>query len=93
MQALRTGVWQDGIRATFRGEKLVKYAEKFLELAEGGLERRGIKNKDGTKDERMHLARLRELVTHGECPADRLLASMKGDPKREILERADLTPA
>ncbi len=88
----RSHVWEQGIRGPFRGGTLVKIAERVLEIAEGGLERRGIKTKDGKNDERVHLARLRELVTHGECPADRLLSQIKGDPRKEILERADLTP-
>ena len=64
-----------------------------VELAEAGLERRAFMNKDGTKDERMHLARLHDLVSHGECPADRLLAGLTGDPRAEIMARADLRPA
>jgi glutamate--cysteine ligase len=92
VQAVRAQVWRDGIRATFRGQPLQKLARQVLDIAEGGLERRAFKTKDGKKDERVHLVRLRELVTRGECPADRLLASMTGDPKHDILERTDLTP-
>jgi glutamate--cysteine ligase len=92
VSAIRAHVWRDGVRATFRGAPLHELAARLLEIAEAGLARRGHKTADGKKDERVHLARLRELVTRGECPADRLLASMKGDPKKEILERADLNP-
>ncbi len=93
ISALRPAIWRDGLHAEFRGAKLAKVAERVMDLAEGGLERRGFKNKDGTKDERMHLARLRDLVAHGECPADRLLAGLTGDPRAEIMSRADLRPA
>jgi glutamate--cysteine ligase len=92
VSAVRPGVWKDGLRATFRGQPLAKVAERVLEIAEGGLERRAFMTKDGTKDERVHLARLRELVKRGQCPADWLLESMTGDPKSEILEHTDLTP-
>ncbi len=93
VNASRPAVWKDGLRATFRGQTLAKLAERTVEIAEGGLERRGFKNKDGTRDERIHLARLKDLVSHGECPADRLLAGLKGDPRAEIMTRADLSPA
>jgi glutamate--cysteine ligase len=92
VSASRPGIWKDGLRATFRGQKLATLAEKVVEIAEGGLERRGFKNKDG-KDERIHLARLKDLVSHGETPADRLLAGLTGEPKAEIMSRADLSPA
>jgi glutamate--cysteine ligase len=90
---LRTRVWRDGLRATFRGAPLAKLARRVVEIAEAGLERRAYKTKDGARDERVHLARVHELLAHDACPADWLLAALPGDPMREILEHADLSPA
>ncbi len=70
--ASRTGIWEQGIRAPFRGSTLLPTAEKVITIAEGGLERRAFTRTDG-KDERVHLARLRDLVQRGQTPADRLL--------------------
>jgi glutamate--cysteine ligase len=72
VSATRPGIWEKGIRASFRGSSLQGVAERVLEIAEGGLERRAFKRPDG-KDERIHLARLRDLVAKGQSPADRLL--------------------
>ncbi len=92
--ALRTQVWQKGVRAEFRGKPLAALAERVIEIAEGGLERRGHKREDG-RDERTHLRRLRELITHGMSPADRLLEGMERvtDFRKEVMKRADLAPA
>jgi glutamate--cysteine ligase len=92
IQELRTRIWKDGVRTEFRGVPLTKLAERLLEISEGGLARRGITTREGN-DERVHLKRLKELVARGQSPADRLLSQLKGDPKKEILQRADLTPA
>jgi glutamate--cysteine ligase len=91
--ALREEVWKVGLRASFRGEPLFALAGKVLTLAEGGLERRGHKTPGG-KDERVHLARLKELVLKGKSPAEALLAGMVGDSREEIMARAELvTPS
>jgi glutamate--cysteine ligase len=66
-------------------------AEKLVEIAEGGLERRAFLSPSG-KDERAHLARLKELVAEGKTPADRLLDGLENvaDPRAEIIKRCDL---
>jgi glutamate--cysteine ligase len=89
---LRTRVWQEGLRATFRGARLAAVAERVVAIAEGGLERRGRLDGKGGKDERVHLARLRKLVGEGRTPADVLLEGMEAeaDPARAMLERAAL---
>lgn len=87
---LRTRAWKDGLRATFRGKPLQVVAERMLEIAEGGLERRGFKDDKG-RDERLHLARLRKLVEAGKTPADALLEGMEHpDDPAEILRRCAL---
>jgi glutamate--cysteine ligase len=91
VKASRSEVWQKGLGASWRGKTLQPLAEKLLEIADGGLERRGYKSPSG-KDERAHLVRLKELVARGECPADRLLEGLpgSGDLTSEIIARCDL---
>jgi glutamate--cysteine ligase len=91
---LRPEVWQKGLRAPFRGKPLAELAARVIEIAEGGLERRGHKREDG-KDERVHLKRLRDLVSQGKCPADRLLEGMDQatDFRKEVMKRATLALA
>jgi glutamate--cysteine ligase len=88
---LRTRVWRDGVRATFRGRPLAGVAERLVAIADGGLERRAILDSSG-KDERVHLARLRKLVSEGRCPADTLLEGLERekDPAQAMMERATL---
>ena len=89
--ASRNQVWQKGLGASFRGKTLQPLAEKVVEIAEGGLERRGYRSPSG-KDERAHLARLKELVARGQSPADRLLDGLEKatDMRAEIIARSDL---
>ncbi len=94
VEAVRADVASRGIRAHFRGKTMVELAQRVLEIAEGGLERRARKRSDG-KDERIHLAGIKALVARGQTPADRLLEGLGGvaDPKREIIARAGLIKA
>jgi len=89
---LRARAWKDGLRTPVRGAPLTAVAERMVDLADGGLERRGRLNARG-KDERVHLARLRNLVSHGKTPADALLEGMdrEKDPAAAIVARSSLT--
>jgi glutamate--cysteine ligase len=89
---LRTRAWKDGLRTPFRGASLAAVAERMIDLADGGLERRRRLDSRG-KDERVHLARLRALVGQGKTPADVLLEGMdrEKDPVAAIVERSSLT--
>lgn len=89
---LRTRAWRDGLRATFRGKPLAAVAERAVAIADGGLERRAIRDGASGKDERVHLARLRKLVGEGRCPADALLEGLdrERDPAQALMERATL---
>jgi glutamate--cysteine ligase len=91
VNATRKEVWQKGLGARFRVGTLQPMAEKLLEIAEGGLERRAFMSPSG-KDERVHLVRLKELVAAGQTPADKLLEGIThaGDVRAEILARSDL---
>jgi glutamate--cysteine ligase len=89
---LRTRVWRDGPRAVFRGKPLVEICNRMIAIADGGLERRALLDASG-KDERVHLARLRNLVAQGRCPADVLLDGLERapDPAGTLMNRATLT--
>jgi glutamate--cysteine ligase len=87
----RKEVWQKGLQARFRGQPIAPIAEKLITISEGGLERRGHMSPSG-KDERVHLARLKELVAAGQTPADKLLEGLDHlrDVRAEIVARCDL---
>ena len=89
--ASRQDLWRLGLKTPFRGAPLAKIAERLLEISEGGLERRAVRNAGG-KDERVHLARLKSLVSEGRSPADRLLEEVVGatDVRRAIVEKSAL---
>lgn len=89
--ASRKEIWQKGLGARFRVGNLIPLAEKMIEIAEGGLERRAILSPNG-KDERVHLARLKELVSKGQTPADVLLEGIESqrDITAAIIARTDL---
>jgi glutamate--cysteine ligase len=91
VNASRKEVWQKGLGAKFRVGTLQPFAEKLIEISEGGLERRGYLSSSG-KDERAHLTRLKELVVEGKSPADRLLEGIEHVPNMtaEIIRRCDL---
>jgi glutamate--cysteine ligase len=88
--ATRKELWNKGLQTKFRATTFQDLAEKLLEIAEGGLERRGYKSASG-KDERVHLARLKDLVSKGQTPADRLLDGIENakDLTAEIIARTD----
>jgi glutamate--cysteine ligase len=91
--ALREQVPERALGATFRGKPLADLAQRVLEVAEGGLERRARLGRDG-RDERVHLSRLRALVERGRCPADDLISGLdesSGDFTREMLRRARIS--
>jgi len=91
ISATRKEVWNKGLQTKFRVTTFQAHAEQLIEIAEGGLERRGFKSASGN-DERVHLKRLKELVAAGQTPADRLLDGIEHakDIKAEIIARADL---
>jgi glutamate--cysteine ligase len=91
VNASRKEVWSKGLGTKFRASTLQPFAEKLLEIAEGGLERRHFLSASG-KDERVHLSRIKDLVAKGESPADRLLDGIANAPdiRAEIIARCDL---
>jgi glutamate--cysteine ligase len=91
VEACRTHIWRDGVLAPFRGGRLLETVQRVVEIAEGGLERRAYKSPRGN-DERVHIARIKELVGKGQCPADALLEGLDAsqDLTAEIIRRTAL---
>jgi glutamate--cysteine ligase len=89
---LRTRVWRDGLRSSFRGKPLTEVAARIVTIAKGGLERRAVVDPASGRDESVHLDRLSELVARGQCPADVLLEGLdrEKDLKAAMLARSTL---
>jgi glutamate--cysteine ligase len=87
--ASRQDIWRDGLRTSFRGQKVADIAQRVMTIAEGGLARRCIVDPATGKDERVHLQRLGRLVEHAQCPADALLQGLdrEKDPARALMDR------
>lgn len=87
----REQIWEKALGAEIKGQKLFSAAEKLIELAKGGLERRHYLSASG-KDETHHLRRIEELVSRGMCPADETLEGldMSRDLVPQIIERTKL---
>jgi glutamate--cysteine ligase len=91
VNATRKAIWQKGLGAPFRAGTLVPIAERLLEIAEQGLERRAKKDAAG-RDERRHLAGLKALVARGLSPSDALVEGLEraGNWTAEVIERCAL---
>jgi len=90
LEAIRPAIAARALGATFRGAPLADLAERVLDIAQGGLERRARLNKSG-RDEQVHLAKITALVEKAESPADALIEGLTGEGealRREILARA-----
>ena len=72
VHALRSEVWQHGLRAKFRGAPLANVAASLIDIARRGLSRRARKDASG-RDESIYLEPLASLVSRGLTPADALL--------------------
>lgn len=72
-QHLRDSVPRFGLDTPFRGEPILKLARQVVAIAEQGLKRRAVLDRNG-EDERVHLAPLLRTVEEGRSPAGRLLA-------------------
>ena len=90
---LRTDLHMNGLRSIFRGKPLAELAQQVVEIAEGGLRRRNVRDAKG-HDETVHLASLKRLVSQGKSPADVLLEGMgaEKDFVQAVIRRAKLTP-
>ncbi|GAQ88957.1 glutamate-cysteine ligase [Klebsormidium nitens] len=64
--ALRNNVPRTGLKTVFRGTTVQDVAQKVVQLAKEGLERRGLK-------EEKYVEMLEDIARTGMCPADKLL--------------------
>jgi glutamate--cysteine ligase len=90
LEALRPSIAERALGAAFRGAPLADLARRVVDVAMGGLERRGRRDRGG-RDERQYLTKLADLVEKGSCPADLLMDGLDNthkDLQREILARA-----
>lgn len=90
LEALRPAVAERALQASFRGAPLADVAQRVIDIATGGLERRARLDRRG-RDERVHLAKLAALVEKGASPADALVEGLHNedaDLRKEILARA-----
>ena len=90
---LRGALHKEGLRAAFRGKPLAELASLVVEIAEGGLARRRVKDAQG-RDETVYLADIKRLVSLQKTPADELLEGMKDekDVVEAVIRRAKLVP-
>jgi glutamate--cysteine ligase len=91
VEAARLDLVTRGLGAELGGHPVQRLAERLIEIADGGLERRGRLSVQG-KDERIHLDALRSLMSRGRCPADELLEGFdpSTDTTRAILSRSSV---
>lgn len=85
----REAVVRRGFEATVGDQPARALAERMLEIAAMGLERRARLDAQG-RSERVHLAPLEALVSRGKVPADLLLAGLDGPgpfPAQELIQR------
>ena len=74
---LRAQVPAEGLSGQFRGEPLLDWAWRFLELSRTGLQARGLLDADGN-DETRFLQPVEEILSTGRTPAEELLARFHG---------------
>ena len=86
LEAARPALVRDGLAARIGAQPAADLAQRLVESALGGLERRAYRDETG-RDERRYLEPLAELVAHGKCPAD---AISEGLSPGEILAVPDL---
>jgi glutamate--cysteine ligase len=82
-QYLREHVPRLGLDTPFRGQTVLAIAREAVTIAEKGLMRRGLLDRNG-KDERKYLAPLIEILEEGHSPADVLMAQYVGDWQANI---------
>lgn len=83
-EASRVEVAEHALRGKLAGRELAAWANDLVEIAAGGLERISNLNSAG-KDERIHLDRLKTLVSEGRSPADAILDEI--DPKEDFVDQ------
>jgi glutamate--cysteine ligase len=92
VEAARPELVRTGLSARIGGQPARELAERLIDCALGGLERRKRRDAAG-HDERIHLEPLARLVAQGRTPAERLLEGLPEEPaawRVEIVRRTRL---
>jgi glutamate--cysteine ligase len=92
IEASRPSLVRDAMRARIGERRVRTLAERLLDIANGGLDRRARRDENG-RTERAYLEPLVSLVGRGECPADetaRGIAVGAEVDARELVERTRL---
>ena len=84
-QQLRDGVPWTALATKFRRTDVGAIARQMVTIAEQGLKRRAILDAEG-RDERVHLARVRQIVDSGRTEADDLLAKFNGPWRGDVAQ-------
>jgi glutamate--cysteine ligase len=81
----------EALRTVVAGKPLLAYAEKLIDIARGGLERRAFLDEHG-RSEAIHLEPLAKLIARGITPAEDVLSRIDSDEPLmpQILEKARL---
>jgi glutamate--cysteine ligase len=87
VEASRPGLLRDGLRGTLAGEPVRPLAERLLEVARAGLERRNRQNAEGASEASL-LAPIEALVSQGLTPADVALARAGENPSPATIRAA-----
>jgi glutamate--cysteine ligase len=75
LEAARPALVRDALAARIGSRAAAPLAEKLVDIALGGLERRAQRDEAG-RDERRYLEPLAVLTEHAQCPADALVAGL-----------------
>lgn len=94
LEPLRHDVARRGLDAWLGDQPVREIAEQVVEIARGGLWRRGRVDETG-QDESQYLEPLVRIVQAGQCPADRLLSGLRpgmgpAELRQLIIERTKL---
>jgi glutamate--cysteine ligase len=85
LEAARPALVRDALAARVGTEAVAPMAERLLDIALGGLERRGQRDAAG-RDERRYLEPLAELTRQAKCPADLVLQGLRPGQELDVSE-------
>jgi glutamate--cysteine ligase len=90
MQAARSCLVVEGLHAKVGSHAALGLAERLLEISQGGLERRNVRDEHG-HTEAVLLEPLQQLIAKGRTPADEMVAGLQRFPTpAEVIDRARL---
>jgi glutamate--cysteine ligase len=90
LEAARPGLVRDGLAGRIGSEPIAPAAERLVDIALGGLERRARRDAEG-RDERRFLEPLAALTRQAKCPADVALEGVKPGETLSVSELVQRT--